>query len=224
MKFASCFGRMAHPTQKRLPPFRGKLSAARLTDEGAHGNDAPLVRPLIRHLLCKCHLPPRGKVQRVRDAPPYMVCALRRGRCPHRPAGGHMGPPLRVLTDGADRRPLIRPYGPPSPPVGGRQRAAEGGGPYEGRRGQSSTPSVSLRSTFPPDRGNRPSSEGAKEKSLPLTREVAFAEQMTEGETERRGQAPAYIIRTIRRGAQRRPPRHSEAPEGPWESVLSHVG
>ena len=44
----------------RLPPFRGKLSAARLTDEGAHGNDAPLVRPLIRHLLCKCHLPPCG--------------------------------------------------------------------------------------------------------------------------------------------------------------------
>ena len=39
----------------------------------------------------------------------------------------------------------------------------------------------------PPDRGKRPSSEGAKEKSLPLTREVAFAKQMTEGEIGRRG-------------------------------------
>ena len=39
----------------------------------------------------------------------------------------------------------------------------------------------------PPDRGNRPSSEGAKEKSLPLTREVVFAKQMTEGEIGRRG-------------------------------------
>ena len=126
------------------------------------------------------------------------------------------------------------------PPVGGRQRAAEGGGPYEGRRGKSSTPSVSLRSTaslpllsrfarhFPLTGGIGPRQRGSKRtppaKSLPLTREVAFAEQMTEGETGRRGQAPAYIIRTIRRGAQRRPPRHSEAPEGPWESVLSHVG
>ena len=55
------------------------------------------------------------------------------------------------------------------------------------------TPFVSLRSTFPPDRGNRPSSEGAKEntpaKSLPLTREVAFAKQMTEGEIGRCGLA-----------------------------------
>ena len=180
---------MAHPTQKRLPPFRGKLSAARLTDEGAHGNDAPLVRPLIRHLLCKCHLPPRGKVQRVRDAPPYMVCALRRGaNCA--PAGGHMGPPLRVLTDGADRRPLIRPYGPPSPQGEGKGRRRRR--PPRGTAGAVLYPLClaaldSIPTPFglwpfpyplcrcatspldkgsrPPDRGNRPSSEGAEEKT-----------------------------------------------------------
>ena len=46
------------------------------------------------------------------------------------------------------------------------------------------SPPVSLRSTAP-------SSEGAKGKSLPLTREVAFAKQMTEGETGRpHGAAP----------------------------------
>ena len=55
--------------------------------------------------------------------------------------------------------------------------------PY-GKTGAISPP-VSLRSTAP-------SSEGAKEKSLPLTREVAFAKQMTEGETGRpHGAAPS---------------------------------
>ena len=102
------------------------------------------------------------------------------------------------------------------PPVGGRQRAAEGGGPYERRRGQSPpymvrvtrrgahctpaggqeaaahgetgaiSPPVSLRSTAP-------SSEGAKKKSLPLTREVAFAKQMTEGEIGRCGRARRFV-------------------------------
>ena len=138
---------MAHPTQKRLPPFRGKLSAARLTDEGAHGNDAPLVRPLIRHLLCKCHLPPRGKVQRVRDAPPYMVCALRRGaHCA--PAGGHMGPPLRRIrsapTARRGRRALRRgtlSCSPPHPalratfPPGGRHGPPKAAAPTGDRRG-----------------------------------------------------------------------------------------
>ena len=61
-------------------------------------------------------------------APILRVCVVRRGRCPHRPepaarpggralhgayfrrgapcapAGGHMGPPLRILTNGADGR------------------------------------------------------------------------------------------------------------------------
>ena len=146
---------MAHPTQKRLPPSRGKLSAARLTDEGAHGNDAPLVRPLIRHLLCKCHLSPCG--------------GKAKGRRRRRPPRGTAGTVLYPLCLAAlDSIP---------------------------------TPFVSLRSTFPPDRGNRPSSEGTKEKSLPLTREVAFAKQMTEGETGRRGQAPPYMVCALRRGA-----------------------
>ena len=30
--------------------------------------------PLIRHLLRKCHLPPRGKVRRVKEAAPHGVC------------------------------------------------------------------------------------------------------------------------------------------------------
>ena len=51
----------------------------------------------------------RGKVRRVREAALYMACTIRRGRCPHRPAGGHMGPPLQIPTDGADhRKHLIR--------------------------------------------------------------------------------------------------------------------
>ena len=40
------------------------------------------------------HLPPKGKVRRAREAAPYMVCALRRGRCPHRPAAGAVPYPL----------------------------------------------------------------------------------------------------------------------------------
>ena len=45
-------------------------------------------RPLIRHLLRKCHLPP---------------CGGKAG------AGGHMGPPLRILTGEAyGRKHLIR--------------------------------------------------------------------------------------------------------------------
>ena len=33
--------------------------------------------------------------RRVQEAASYKVCVIRRGRCPHRPAGGHMEPPLR---------------------------------------------------------------------------------------------------------------------------------
>ena len=74
--------------RKKASPFQGEAVERSETDEGAHGdNGRPSLRPLIRHLLRKCHLPPR-----------------REGF-----AGGHMGPPLRILTDGAyGRKHLIR--------------------------------------------------------------------------------------------------------------------
>ena len=124
-------GASGRPRPTWLPPPRGKLSADRLTDEGAHGDDGlSALRSLIRHLLRKCHLPPRGKVRRVKDAAPYekfWFAVVRRGRCPHRPArsrrvqeaapymaciirwdthgtpaGGHIGPPLRIPTSETD--------------------------------------------------------------------------------------------------------------------------
>ena len=42
-----------------------------------------------------------GMTERRGQVPALRVCVARRGRCPHRPAGGHMGPPLRILTNGA---------------------------------------------------------------------------------------------------------------------------
>ena len=69
-------------------------------------------RPLIRHLLRKCHLPPRGKVRRVQEAAPYGGAYFRRGRCPHRPAGGHMGPPLRRRKLHTPQGGLSWPFGP----------------------------------------------------------------------------------------------------------------
>ena len=58
-----------------LPPPRGKLSAARLTDEGDHGGHGWFsLCPLIRHLLRKCHLPPcGGKAGRAHAVRPYMA-------------------------------------------------------------------------------------------------------------------------------------------------------
>ena len=108
-------------------------------------------------------------------------------------AGGHMGPPLQILTDGADgRKHLIRhglrPCHPALPPLSRFAR-------------QFPIPTVAarhlplIRGVGPLIGGIGPRQRGPKRappaKSLPLTREVAFAEQMTEGETERRGQAPA---------------------------------
>ena len=81
--------------------------------------------------------------------------------------GGHIGPPLRILTNGADgRKHLIRhglrPY---HLPPKGKVRRVQEATPYGEETGAISPP-VSLRSTAP-------SSEGAKGKSLPLMREVA---------------------------------------------------
>ena len=81
------------PLTGGIGPHRGRQKA------GAHcaplqKGDSLLVRPLIRHGLRPCHLPPRGKVRRVQEAAPYMVRTIRRRRCPHRPAGGQR-PPLR---------------------------------------------------------------------------------------------------------------------------------
>ena len=54
-----------------------------------------------------------------------MVCIIRRGAL-WAPAGGHMGPPLRILTNGADRRKHLIRHGlsamPPSPWGEGRAR------------------------------------------------------------------------------------------------------
>ena len=74
---------------KRLPPPRGKLSAARLTDEGDHGGYGWFsLRPLIRHLLRKCHLPPcGGKALGARCAP------LRKFRSVSARRGGPVCPP-----------------------------------------------------------------------------------------------------------------------------------
>ena len=83
------------PHAKRLPPSRGKLSADRLTDEGNHGG-AGRSFPPPPHPALRATFPPVGGRQRTRRlGAPYMVRTTRRGRCPHRPAGGHMGPPLR---------------------------------------------------------------------------------------------------------------------------------
>ena len=81
----------------------GKLSAVRLTDEGNHaGNGRSFPPP--PHPSFASQMPPsplRGRLGRRGQAPALRVCVARRGRCPHRPAGGHMGPPLRILTNGA---------------------------------------------------------------------------------------------------------------------------
>ena len=113
----------------------------------------PVGRPLIRHGLRPCHLPPRAKAKgRRRRRPPRetveAVPALhgtysRRGaHCA--PAGGHMGPPLRnfgpFLPVGADLR--VRPKrtgrSPPHPalwatfPPGGRSGAPGSSRPTKG--------------------------------------------------------------------------------------------
>ena len=91
-----------------------RLTARQAQGQGAPGSSRPTQGYVV--LLAPSsgpsgHLPPRGKVRRVREAAPYMVCVIRRGRCPHRPAGGHTGPPLRKF-----RTVVVRRGGPACPP------------------------------------------------------------------------------------------------------------
>ena len=55
--------------------------------------------------------PPGGRLGRRGQAPALRVCVARRGRCPHRPAGGHIGPPLQKF-----RSVVICRGGPACPP------------------------------------------------------------------------------------------------------------
>ena len=71
---------------KRLPPGRGKLSAVRLTDEGAHGDDGRFCPPpLIRHRLAAVPPSPLWG-EGWRGAPliafPFRPIPPVRGKCP----------------------------------------------------------------------------------------------------------------------------------------------
>ena len=73
-----------------------------------------VLHPLIRHLLRKCHLPPRGKIRRVQEAASHMACTIRRGRWS-----------LPLLSRFARHFPLTGGIGPIGP------RAATQGRPYK---------------------------------------------------------------------------------------------
>ena len=75
-----------------LPPSRGKLSAERLTDEGAHGDDGQF-----------CPLPPHPSFAPQMPPSPLWGEGF---------AGGHMGPPLRKF-----RTVIVRRGGPACPPT-----------------------------------------------------------------------------------------------------------
>ena len=109
--------RVVAPHAKRLPPSRGKLSSeARLmrVPTGIMGGSS--LRPLIRHLLRKCHLPPcGGKALRAAtwgrpygvSGPSIPVGADLRVRPPL--PGAHIGAPLH---SGAPGRSSSWPGGP----------------------------------------------------------------------------------------------------------------
>ena len=78
----------SRPTQKRLPPSRGKVRTPRLGGRALQG------RTIRRGAQCA-------------------------------PAGGHTGPPLRILTDGADGRKHLTRHGLRPchlPPTGGKAK------------------------------------------------------------------------------------------------------
>ena len=90
----------------RLPPSRGKLSAERLTDEGAHGDNGRSF-PLPPHPSFAPQMPPSpcgGKAGRAGSSRPTKKPPPQRGSqetgAHYAPAGGHTGPPLQILTDG----------------------------------------------------------------------------------------------------------------------------
>ena len=111
--------RAAGPTRQSVFPRKGERIPTAPTgprNDGLAGASPPQSRLTARqrpYPLCPFGTFPPDRGNRPPDRgsrpPPYMVCTIRRGRCPHRPAGGHMGPPLRNLTNGADNwKRLIR--------------------------------------------------------------------------------------------------------------------
>ena len=153
---------------KGFPLPGGKLSSeARLMREPTGIVDGPSLRPLIRHLLRKCHLPPCGGKAlwaatwgRPYGGAPVRSLSLRGG-----PQARRGNPSLRPKKNGFPR------------PLRGLGMTGRANAVRPCMAADRSPPHPALRATFPP--GGR--SGGRPRKKPPLKREVAFAKQMPEG-------------------------------------------
>ena len=127
--------------------------------------------------------------------PPLQRCqavVVRRGRCPHRPAGGHIGPPLRILTDGADGRERLIRHGlrPCHLPLKGKALWAHAVRPYMAARDRAATwghPYENFGPLLP---------VGADLRVRPSVLGAHIGAPLHGGG----GKSPPYMVRTIRRG------------------------